>query len=238
MPNGCFDLPDQYDNMLEKGLRLSGENRRFFLEGRVRHLLLRLPQSFIPGRILDFGCGLGETSVFLKECFPNAVVVGVDASEAVIEKARSAYVVDGVSFQLLKDISELDSFDLCYCNGVFHHIPLKERKEIGSLVFSMLKPGGRFAFFENNPWNPGTRLIMRIVPFDRDAIPLSVFHARKLLKESGFEDVRKPDFLFFFTRGLSFFRVLEPFIVRFPLGGQYLILAKKGESFPNISLGD
>ena len=36
-----------------------------------------------------------------------------------------------------------------------------------------LRPGGLFAFWENNPWNPGTRLVMSRIPFDRDAITLS-----------------------------------------------------------------
>src|SRR5437870_1900508 len=56
------------------------------------------------------------------------------------------------------------SFDLCYCNGVFHHIPPHERLGAARLIFRSLARGGHFALFENNPLNPGTRMVMRRIP--------------------------------------------------------------------------
>ena len=47
------------------------------------------------------------------------------------------------------------------------------------------RPAGYFALFENNPWNPGARLVMRRIPFDRDAIMLSPRHAARMLILSG-----------------------------------------------------
>jgi len=63
--------------------------------------------------------------------------------------------------------------DLVICNGVFHHIPLQQRRDAVAFAFHSLRRGGVFAFWENNPWNPGTRLAMRRIPFDRDAIMIS-----------------------------------------------------------------
>src|SRR5262245_46421534 len=49
------------------------------------------------------------------------------------------------------------------------------------IVFRAVRPGGLFAFWENNPWNPGTRYIMAQCEFDRDAMMLSTGQAERLL---------------------------------------------------------
>jgi len=53
-------------------------------------------------------------------------------------------------------------------------------------ILGALKPGGLFAFWENNPWNPGTRIVMSRIPFDRDAEIISPPAAKRLLRRAGF----------------------------------------------------
>ena len=93
-------------------------------------------------------------------------------------------------------------------------------------VLRSLRPGGLFAFWENNPWNPGTRYVMSRIPFDRDAITLSSPEARHLLRLGGFEILRT-DFLFIFPRILDWCRWVEPLCSRLPLGAQYQVLCRK-----------
>jgi hypothetical protein len=93
-------------------------------------------------------------------------------------------------------------------------------------VYRSLKPGGLFAFWENNPWNPGTRLIMSRVSFDRDAITLAPPEARQLLRGVGFDIVHTTS-AFYFPRALRWCRVMEPMLAPIPLGGQYMVLARK-----------
>ncbi len=69
-----FDRSEE--EMLERGLRLYGEGRDNFVEGRVRDLVARLGHSPGPRRILDFGCGTGDTSPHLAYVFPDAEVTG------------------------------------------------------------------------------------------------------------------------------------------------------------------
>lgn len=116
--------------------------------------------------------------------------------------------------------------DLAFCNGVFHHIPPPERRGAVDYVYQSLRPGGVFAFFENNPWNPGTRLVMRRIPFDRDAKTLTAPESKCLLRARGFE-LLHTDFLFFFPRLLSWARKAEPSLSSVPLGAQYLVLGRK-----------
>ena len=95
-----------------------------------------------------------------------------------------------------------------------------------NLVYRSLVPGGLFSFWENNPWNPGTRYVMSRIPFDRDAITLTPPEARRLLRAGGFEIVRT-DFLFIFPRILGWLRGFERFAATLPLGAQYHVLCRK-----------
>ena len=108
---------------------------------------------------------------------------------------------------------------------------MKDQPGALATVYASLKPGGYFAFWENNPWNPITRLAMRLVPFDADAILVWPGAARRLLREGGFE-VISTDYVFFFPKFLAAFRFLEPSLSWLPLGGQYLVLSRKPECDP------
>jgi SAM-dependent methyltransferase len=153
-------------------------------------------------------------------------LVGVDISAKSLEVARRSYKCWNANFLLFGDYLPRAEMDLAFCNGVFHHIPPEQRAASVSYVFRALSPGGLFSFWENSPWNPGTRYIMNRCPFDKDAITLSPPEARRLLQAAGFEILRT-DFLFIFPHILRWLRGLEPLVARLPFGGQYQILCRK-----------
>ena len=64
-------------------------------------------------------------------------------------------------------------------------------------IYPFTSAGRLLAFWENNPWNPGTRYVMSRIPFDRDAVTLTAPEARRMLSAGGFEMLRM-DFLFIF----------------------------------------
>ena len=125
-----FDSEQNYDEVLGKGLRLSGESREFFIDGRVRELADRMPAGFRPRRILDFGCGTGETCGALARFFPDADIVGVDVAEKPLELAGKAARSGRIRFSRWGGDQDLGVFDLCYVNGVFHHIEPGQRNGI------------------------------------------------------------------------------------------------------------
>lgn len=227
MSEAGFEEPEQYEAMLDRGIGLSGEDKHYFLAGRIRDLQARLPREFSPRRVLDYGCGTGETVAYLSECFPTAKVIGADVSRQTVEYARDAHPGSRVSFVVTSDLASCGGFDLCYCNGVFHHVDPDQRVEALESIHRFLRPRGRFAFFENNPWNPGTRLVMSRIPFDRDAQTISPPAGRRLLGRAGFSQIEEARFLFYFPKILSWLRKLEPVLVRLPLGAQYWILGTK-----------
>ena len=228
MSRDLFDRTEEYDEMLNRGIRLSGEGKRFFIAGRVRDLRAQLPPDFRPRRILDYGCGIGETAPYLVEAFEGAEIVGVDASEESLVRARERYGPRGFSFCGTEAFCEAQAFDLCYVNGVLHHIAPRERLGVVKKILNALAPGGYLALFENNPWNPGTRISMSRIPFDRGAKTLRARETRRLLLEAGFAHCAPPRFLFYFPRFLRFLRFTEPWLARAPLGAQYYVLAVKG----------
>jgi SAM-dependent methyltransferase len=222
-----FDLSEQYAEMLQQGLRLSGEDQEFFILGRIQHLKRQLPHGWKPRKILDFGCGTGNTAPHLAAAFPEAEIVGVDTAENAVAWAESKYGSPRLSFRRLQDMPETAAFDLCYTNGVFHHIAPLQRPGALRRIRRALRPGGHFALFENNPWNPGTRMVMSRIPFDRDAETISPLHARALLLAAEFRYCAGVRSLFYFPRPLAFLRFAEPWLARIPLGAQYCVLATK-----------
>ena len=174
-----------YHAELNAGLRLSGEDSVYFAKGRVDWLRLRLGQlGHITETVLDYGCGTGSTVPLLLELPGVQRVFATDASAALLETATREHGSDRASFVPLST-PLADVADLAYCNGVFHHIRRPDRAEALAFVVRALRPGGLFAFWENNPWNPGTRLIMRRIPFDRDAVTLTAPAARRLFAKAG-----------------------------------------------------
>lgn len=222
VPEQLFDRAAEYEAMLNQGIGLSGESQEFFIAGRIQDMRSQVPAG--PRRILDFGCGTGKACAYLAGVFPHSHVVGADLSDDAIRFARTTFGSDRVSFVNLAALPELEQFDLCYINGVFHHIHPDERQQALEGIRQLLKPGAHLALFENNPWNPGTRMVMSRIPFDRDAIPMSYLETRQRVQTAGFH-VRGARFLFYLPKTLSALRFIEPWFVKVPFGAQYYILA-------------
>jgi len=106
-------------------------------------------------RILDLGCGQGDTSVFF--ALSGAEVWGIDVSQGMIQLtedlARRYAVGDRVHPSVMR-AEKLgfgdDMFDLIFADGVLHHINLEE--SLPELV-RVLKRGGKAVFVEPQQGN-------------------------------------------------------------------------------------
>ena len=213
-----------YDEALERGLRLSGEGKDYFAAGRLQWLRAFLAERGLPCRsVLDYGCGTGAGTALARAILRTERSVGVDISEGLLADARRAPASDGVEFLHVSALASSPVFDVAFCNGVFHHIAPADRGTAINYVYNRLRPGGVFALWENNPWNPGTRLVMRRIPFDNDAVMLPHDEAAGLLTKGGF-DVDRTAFLFYFPRALAALRPLERLLERVPFGAQYCVV--------------
>lgn len=230
MSDNAFDqVADRYTLELERGIGLSGESADFFMNGRVQWLaeaLSRHGEKTIDS-ILDFGCGTGNAVAPLVDCWKRARITGLDPSAKSIAIAEQRYPAPE-QFRWLTSGSSIAEgrFDLAYTSGVFHHIRPEDRDQHLSDIFRWVRPGGWLAFFENNPWNPGTRWVMSRISFDRDAICLSIRESNRRLAAAGFEIVEQRS-LFYFPNCVRQLRILERPLSYIPLGAQYVVLARR-----------
>jgi SAM-dependent methyltransferase len=222
-----FDrFADTYDECLNDALAASGETKEFFARARVEWLAKRLREYRLPVRsVLDYGCGTGDTTALLHEILAAEQVVGLDISERSLERARTRHG-SACRFLTFAEYVPEASVDVVYCNGVFHHIPVTGRAAAVALIVRSLRPGGMFALWENNPWNPGTQYVMHKCEFDRDAIKIAPPEAVRLLRDGGLE-VLGTDYRFFFPHSFRWMRPAESLLTKLPLGGQFLVLARK-----------
>jgi len=220
----------EYDEALARGLVLSGEDKLYFAHGRIAFLARCLREMDCRAvSVLDFGCGTGTSTPFLLDELGAQRVVGVDVSERSIKVARQQHGSERVHFVAAREFVPRGDLTVAFCNGVFHHVPPAQRGETTRLLHDSLQPGGLFALWDNNPWNPGARLVMRRIPFDRDATMLSSREARRLVEAAGLEVVRV-DHLFLFPRALRFLRPLERRLLKAPLGAQFQVLSRRPRS--------
>lgn len=97
-----------------------------------------------PKKILDVGCGSGNSTHELKKRWPNAEIIGIDNSKAMIEKARSLY--DDTKFILqdaTDDLSALGKFDIIFSNAAIQRIP--DHENLIKSLYNSLEDNGVLA---------------------------------------------------------------------------------------------
>lgn len=218
----------QYDLDLDEGIRLSGEGKEFFARGRlqaVREHFGRL--GLTPRRALDFGCGTGTNAGIMAELWPECRVWGIDISTESLAVAKEHVRSERVCFLTPDEFNANvhEPMDWVFTSGVLHHIPVPERDTALQYIRGLIGMDGCFTIFENNPFNPGARLVMRRIPFDRDAVMVNPYGLVSTLRSLDYAPVTCR-FLFVFPRPLKAFRALEPALSRVPVGAQYGVFAR------------
>ncbi|HEX9932217.1 MAG TPA: methyltransferase domain-containing protein [Allosphingosinicella sp.] len=98
-----------------------------------------------PGElVLDIGCGDGALTKKIMDA--GARVIGLDASEEMVEAARAqgvdAFVADAQALDLAEQATRFGQFDAVFSNAALHW--MLDPDAVASGVFAVLRPGGRF----------------------------------------------------------------------------------------------
>lgn len=97
-----------------------------------------------PKRIIDIGCGPGNSTYVLKNKWPNAEIIGLDNSEAMIKQASNKYKdIQWVCEDALSDISKFGTFDIVFSNAVIQWIP--NQHLLLSKLYQVVRKGGVLA---------------------------------------------------------------------------------------------
>lgn len=95
-----------------------GRNQtRLFAKEQVSRL--GIPDDF-SGRLLDFGCGLGDAIPVYQSVFPNAQLFGLDHSDAAIESCRKNY--GHLATFIRGDVFQVPSVDIIIASNVLEHL--------------------------------------------------------------------------------------------------------------------
>ncbi|HET9481340.1 MAG TPA: methyltransferase domain-containing protein [Candidatus Polarisedimenticolia bacterium] len=162
-------------------------------------------------RVLDLGCGYGETAVWL--ALQGAVVDAVDISPGMVEVSRRLAERCGVPERIRFHVApgeslpfEEGAFDLVFGHDVLHHLDLDLAR--GELL-RVLKPGGRAVFAEPLGHNPLINLFRDRSPGTRtpDEMPLRFSDFARL--RSGFCSLTHREFQLFTLALFLWFYLVE-----------------------------
>ncbi|EED15651.1 trans-aconitate 2-methyltransferase, putative [Talaromyces stipitatus ATCC 10500] len=136
----------------------------------VHDLLAQIPISS-PRRVVDLGCGPGNSTEVLAARWPNAQVSGMDSSPDMIEKARGR--LPDTKFELgdLNTWAPTDNkekVDVFFSNAVFQWVPSEKRLPLIARFIEMQAPGGVFAFQVPDNFLEPSHAMMRETASDAD----------------------------------------------------------------------
>jgi trans-aconitate 2-methyltransferase len=126
----------------------------------ARDLLARVPLQ-TPKRVVDLGCGPGNSTAVLESRYPDALLVGMDSSPDMIRQAKSTLP------HLKFDIADLKTYtpeapvDLYYSNAVLQWLGREERTEVIKRLIGTQPTGGVFAFQVPDNLNEPSHVLMR-----------------------------------------------------------------------------
>ena len=167
-------------------------------------------------RVLDVGCGTGETSVGLLKEFPLSRVTGIDGSQDMLDEAaakvkQTTWRIDFICQDMNHPLPPAESgFDAIISAFSLHYLNEDEKKALLSKCRDALKPGGIFIDAEAvispsakvyqlymEKWKDFQRsngfsedeIGAHMLKFVRDVKPLTVERQVCLMSEAGFIDV-------------------------------------------------
>jgi len=197
----------------------------FLARGRARWLRRCLDGlGERPKHMVMLGRDRGSTS---SELFGNLHIKSLVTIDVARERSHNGALrsADGrATLVHVSDYRATQSADLAFAHGVFDHMPERERSAAAVLVYRSLSSGGLFAVWQQNPWSPSAMWS----PRERDggSGKLTARDTRRLLRGVGFDIVHTTSPLFF-PQSLSWCTPLEPILAPIPIGGEYMVLARK-----------
>jgi SAM-dependent methyltransferase len=149
-------------------------------------------------RVLEIGCGTGDTAAYLSSnC--DAEIVAVDISAAFVSEAKSRHTANNLRYELFDLLGDeplaLGSFDLACGNGILHHL-VKRLPAVLQALKHVTNAGGGLAFIEPNLLNPycafifGTGIGRRFAKLEPDEMAFTSGQLRRALSDAEWRDVQ------------------------------------------------
>lgn len=217
-----------YEQQLRENVAITGEGPEYFAEYKIADLRTVCDAALLDVKsLLDFGAGIGASTPYMSENFPESQIISADVSSKSLEILGQRY--PDLSRPVLIEEDRLplddDSVDLAFTACVFHHIDASEHEHWLGEIRRVVRPGGLFVLFEHNPWNPLTVRAVNTCPFDENAVLIAAPEMTRRLGGAGWEAVTTK-YRLFFPSLLAVLRPAEALLGWVPLGGQYYLVAR------------
>ena len=235
--NAEFDhYAQNYDELLRIPLRQGFVQDGSFFHLRKWILIANFLQrhSIQAGELswLDVGCGKGELLRYGRSHFRS--VAGCDPSQEMVRD------VEGLEVHRQEAPAALPfanaSFDFVTAVCVYHHVGEPHRIPLTLEIKRILRPAGIFCMIEHNPFNPVTQIIVKRCPVDVGARLLTSWSARVYTGNAGLTHIETQYFLYLPEKYYAKLPVVEGYLSRLPLGGQYAMFSRKCLDHPNPAL--
>lgn len=164
-----------------------------FADARTRpaaELLARIPDEH-PERVIDLGCGPGNSTALLASRWPHATVEGLDSSPQMLEQAHKSGVrahwieADAATWQAH------EPYDIVYSNAAYQWIGGHER--LLPRLMGYVKSGGTFAFQVPHNMNAPSHALMREAAADgRWAAKLKAVREISVLSAEAYYGILRP----------------------------------------------
>jgi SAM-dependent methyltransferase len=126
------------------GDRIPGDHsRRVLADHYAARLLGGRDADRDPPRVLDLGCGAGDSVDLFRSFHPKVAWVGADIEQSAEVAARTRSDAEFVTFDGRRLPFDDGGFDLVYCKQVLEHV--EHPREIMAEVARVLRPGGHLA---------------------------------------------------------------------------------------------
>ncbi|KAL2867624.1 S-adenosyl-L-methionine-dependent methyltransferase [Aspergillus lucknowensis] len=112
---------------------------------RPSHDLLAQVPLKSPKRVVDLGCGPGNSTAVLRAQYPDAHLTGMDSSPDMIRKARTTLPNVEFTVEDLRTYAPQESVDVFFSNAVFQWLPRNERLQVIRRLMESQPSGGVFA---------------------------------------------------------------------------------------------
>jgi trans-aconitate 2-methyltransferase len=157
-----------------------------------RDLLARVPLESAR-RVIDLGCGPGNSTELLVERYPQAQVIGLDSSPDMLRQARQRLPKCEFDQADLADWSPPERTDLLFANAVFQWVP--DHPAVLRRLLSALPAGGVLALqMPDNTQEPALALMSEVAASGPWAAQLAVVAAARddLPTPNAYYDLLRP----------------------------------------------
>jgi SAM-dependent methyltransferase len=175
---------------------------RLLGDARFKRRLVRRAGIRSGDRVLDVGCGTASLTIMLKQAYPDAEVIGLDADPRILRIARAKIERAGLDIALDQGLAS----ELPYADGrvdrvvsslVFHHLTTAQKRRTVGEILRVLRPGGKLHAADfGPPHNAPMRLVSAVIRHFEQVADNFDGLLPGMLRDAGFEDVRR-------TRGLA-----------------------------------